>query len=127
MDRRGGSGGRAAWDEKNDAVAFEKLCELLTGGGRVLIGAGEHGSVAGLFHVAAQGRFVLVVFLDEISDLPPQKLFFQMQELLEIEATGHTEKTGGRHTVGMENLDGRHSERLLRDLCLCFRHEARIF
>jgi hypothetical protein len=38
-----------------------------------------------------------------------------MQELLKIEATGHDEETGGGHTVGMENLDGRHSERLLRD------------
>jgi hypothetical protein len=56
--------------------------------------------------VAAQGGVVLVVFLDEIGDLTPGKLLFEVEELLEIEATGDCEESTGGYAVGVEDLGG---------------------
>lgn len=46
-----GAGGGAARDEEEDSVVFEEVLEFLSGSGGVFIGDGEHGAVAGFFHV----------------------------------------------------------------------------
>jgi hypothetical protein len=58
--------------------------------------------------VASKGGVVLVVLLDEVSDFASLELLFEMEKLLEIEAAGDCEESGGRDAVGVEDLDGGH-------------------
>ena len=67
---------------------------------------GKHRACSRFFQISAHRWAVLGGFLDEPCDFSSGKVFFEQQELLEIQATGDDQSSGCRDSVFMEDLSG---------------------
>ena len=104
---RGVAGGGPAGDVDEDAAIFEVGLELGPGGGGRGIGGGKHRAGAGFFEMAAERWIVVGGFLDEPGDLAAGEEFFEVEELLEVQAAGDDQNAGGGDAVLVEDLGGR--------------------